>query len=95
MTPTFQARVLAVVDSLDVFTSSKTIAVRAGLSYKRTIFALNSLYNQGKVSRLGRKSTAMWGSPRLVARNPAIEAFSTLEAVFHGFHNTHRGRGNR
>ncbi|OTP69750.1 hypothetical protein PAMC26577_28940 [Caballeronia sordidicola] len=60
------------------------MASQSGLTYRQTIDAINALYNIALVSRQGRKFTARWGSPRLIAPDPAVAAARRLEDYFRG-----------
>lgn len=53
-------KVFAVVDASPTSLRARDVARLAGLAYKQTIDALNSLYDMGKIERLGHKSTSRW-----------------------------------
>lgn len=57
---TVRARVLAVVNRTPRPLTGIEIAKAAKVPYKSTIDALNSLLNNGKIERIGRKHTARW-----------------------------------
>lgn len=64
--PFFRELVLSVLAMADGWLKAKEVAELTGLTYKQTIDALNYLYNAEKVSRTGRKFTAMWGKRELL-----------------------------
>ena len=78
---TYRARVLRVINASHGWMHASDIANAAGLTYHQTIYALNALLNAGHIARLGRKSTAQWGSISLQS-NPTADALSTLNAIF-------------
>lgn len=79
-TVTLRCRVLAVIRESDTTLTGAEIARRAGVSYRQTIFALNALYNAGKIAREGRKFTARWCS--VEAKPSPPPAFVLLEQFF-------------
>lgn len=81
---TYRSRTLSVINETTKWLSSAEVASQSGLTYRQTIDAINALYNIALVSRQGRKFTARWGSPRLVALDPAVAAARRLEDYFHG-----------
>lgn len=64
--PTLRCRVLAVIAQADSVLTGAEIAQRAGLPYRQVVFAINGLYNLGRIQRIGRKATARW----LIAKPP-------------------------
>lgn len=80
-TETFRTTVLAVVTGQDGCLSGRQIALRAGLTYRQTIDALNALHNMDKVRRTGRKFTARWSRIQPITHHPA----HALEQAFRGF----------
>lgn len=78
---TYRARVLRVLNASRNWNKASDIANAAGLTYHQTIYALNALLNAGHIARIGRKSTAQWGSISLQS-NPTADALSTLNALF-------------
>ena len=82
---TYRARVLRVVNASPDWMKATDISRRTGLTYLQTIFALNALYNSGRVARDGRKSGSRWGSLVLIEHNQGEDAVKTLEAIFRGF----------
>jgi hypothetical protein len=81
---TLRHRVLVVIQESDINLTGAEVAKRAGVSYRQTIFALNALYNMGRIARTGRKFTARWGSiePRPSRRRQDPPAFVLLEQFF-------------
>ena len=59
---------------------SRQIALRAGLTYRQTIDALNALHNMDKVRCTGRKFTARWSRIQ-----PITHPAHALEQAFRGF----------
>lgn len=57
---TFRERVLRVVEAAQRPLSSREIAVEVGLTRIQTISALGALYNYGRITRIGSKSSSMW-----------------------------------
>mgnify|MGYP001066133479 CR=1 FL=1 len=53
-------KVLEVVQASPVPLRGRDVARLAGLNYKQTIDALNSLLDMERVERVGRKQTARW-----------------------------------
>jgi hypothetical protein len=81
---TYRSRALRVLNETTTWLSSAEVATQSGLTYRQTIDAINALYNIALVSRQGRKFTARWGSPCLVAPDPATAAARRLEDYFRG-----------
>lgn len=81
---TYRSQSLRVITEATTWMSCAEISNRTGLTYRQTIDAINALYNIALVSRQGRKFTARWGSPRLVAPDPAVAAARRLEDYFRG-----------
>lgn len=78
---TLRCRVLAVIQDSDTTLTGAEIAQLSGVSYRQTIFALNALYNGGKIARKGRKFTARWGA----IHPPDQQAVKLLEQAFAKF----------
>ena len=78
--PTLRCRVLAVIAEADTVLTGAEIAQRAGLPYRQVVFAINGLYNAGKIARQGRKFTARWCS--VDAKPSPPPAFVLLEQFF-------------
>lgn len=75
---TYRAAVLSIVDSTPGPMTGHAIAQAAGLTHKQCVDALTALYNNGRIARLGRKSTARWLRLCECAR-PAGDAINLLE----------------
>lgn len=60
-TETLRHRVLVTLSAKsDEWMLAKDVAENSGMTYDQAIFALNALYNHGRVARLGKKRTAQW-----------------------------------
>ena len=59
---TYRSTVLAIIEQSGQCLTGQEISIRAGLTYRQTVDALNALHNLAKIRREGRKFTARWCS---------------------------------
>jgi hypothetical protein len=78
----YRATVLSAIDASPKWLTGHQIAELSNLPYKRTVDALNALYNSGKVTRKGRTCTALWGSLQM---EQSAKADFSLENLFRQF----------
>lgn len=67
---TIRLRIMALIESPTQRLTGRQIAAKTRLDYKQVIDALNALLDQGKISRIGRKHTALWAAPERPSRHP-------------------------
>ena len=79
--PTIRKRILTIISVSRKTLTGHEVAKRAGIDYKQAIDALNSLHNADKITRHGRKFTALWGK-KTPDENPAQALERALLGIY-------------